>query len=88
MAIKPKYGHIAITPYGHMALILCYLVSMERTIQMQQSGEEIELIEPFCEKLEQKSPKGIFSFVFFGNSFVNTKYGRISSNMLKTHTFF
>jgi hypothetical protein len=56
-------------------------VSIETAIKMQQSGEEIKLIGLSCEILEQKSSEGIFSFVFFGNSFVNAKYGRISSNM-------
>jgi hypothetical protein len=37
MAIRPYFGHMA-------------FMSLERVLQMQQAGEEIELIGPSCEE--------------------------------------
>jgi hypothetical protein len=37
-----------------------------------------------CKKLKQKWNDGIFSFLFFGNSFVNTKMAGTSRILLKT----
>jgi hypothetical protein len=57
-------------------------VSPETAIKMQHSGEVIKLIRPPCNKCEQKWLDGIFSFVFFGNSFVNTKMAGTSRLLL------
>ena len=47
---------------------------------MQQSGKGIESIQPSCKKWEQKWTDGIFSFVFFGISFVNAKNGEMKKH--------
>jgi hypothetical protein len=57
-------------------------VFLEMTTQMQQSGEGIKMILTFCKKLKQKWNGGIFSFVFFGNSFVNSKIAGTSRILL------
>ena len=87
MAIWP-YGHnMVIWPYSHMAIwhqSWTYWVFLEMATQMQQSGEGIKTILTSCKKLKQKWNDGIFSFVFFGNSFVNTKIAGTSRILLKT----
>ena len=67
---------MAIWPYDNMAFILAYMGVYEHCNLVK-----IKLIRPSCEKWEQDSPEGIISFVFFENSFLNTKYVWILSNM-------
>ena len=71
------YGHMAKWPYGHFLRIWPYgqiniwhkmasiWVSLETAIQIQQSGEGIELIRPSGKKWEQIWSDGEFSYVFF-----------------------
>ena len=91
MAIWP-YGHnMAIWRYSHMAIwhqSWTIWVFLETTTQMQQSGEGINMILTSCKKLKQKWNDGIFSFVFFGNSFVNTKTAGTSKFCSKHYQIF
>ena len=87
MALWP-YGHnMVIWPYSHMAIwhqSWTIWVFLETATQMQQSGEGIKMILTSCKKLKQKWNNGIFSFVFFWNSFVNKKIAGTSRILLKT----
>ena len=81
------YGHIAIWPLWHQ--MWEKRVFSETAIQMWQSCEDGKSIWPSCLKWEQKWSGGIFSFVFFRNSFVNAKSGGHNSFFIKsTWNFF
>ena len=56
-----------------MALSVVDMAVFGDSHKMHQSPKEIKLIRPPCEKLEQKSPEDVYSFLFFGNSFENTQ---------------
>jgi hypothetical protein len=91
MAIWP-YGHnMVLWPYSHMAIwhqSWTIWVFLETATQMQQSGEVIRTILTSCKKLKQKWNDGIFSFVFFGNSFVNRKIAGTSRILLTSLPIF
>jgi hypothetical protein len=91
MAIWP-YGHNeVIWPISHMAMchqIWTIWVFLETATQMQQFGEGIKMILTSSKKFKQKLNDGIFSFVFFGNSFVNLKIAGTSRILLNTLLLF
>ena len=64
--------------YGHNLALWLFewpiWVSKERAQKMWQSRKDRLKIIPFVEKSEQKYSTGRFSFVYFRNSFVNTKW--------------
>jgi hypothetical protein len=93
MAIWPYDRNMAIWPYHHMAIWhqrRPIWVLPKKAIKIQQSGQGIKSIQPSCKKWEQKWSDGIFSFVFFGISFVYTENGghsTIMPNFLSFHAF-
>ena len=82
MAIMASNGHIAIWPLWRQRWPLW--VFSETAIKMWQSGEDGKSIWPSCLKWEQKWTGGIFSFVFFRNSFVNAKSGGHNSFFIES----
>ena len=68
MAKWPYRPKMAIWPFGHMTILhqnRSKWASTETAIKMQQPGEGIKLIRPFCKKWEQIWSDGKFSYVFF-----------------------
>ena len=86
MAIWCHNGRIAIWPLWRQMWETW--VFSETAIQMWQSCEDGKSIWPSCLKWEQKWSGGIFSFVFFINSFVNAKSGGHNSFFIESTWFF
>ena len=49
-AIWPKYGHVAVSANSYMVSKVANMGVPEKAIKMQQYGQGIKSIKPFCEK--------------------------------------